>query len=249
MLPDRRAKVVEAREPKLKLEPKPEPKPDLDAVAKALEARAAAAEQAAAIAQLDAERAAKSFERLGPCPTLGFLAGLEVLVPLPESEREWRMAILARWELSQRLKREMKIAAIEARGKAWDARIDADEARQAVDAAVAAEAEAAEAVAASEMMVSTAAALGTAQQRLSELELMQELVATRRSAERAATRQRLLCHADIVWGGIEKEAPKVFNCVGMSAEAVRAAAGSVSQEDTSVEERVALNKLASRSSY
>jgi hypothetical protein len=263
VLPDRRAKIVEARESKLKLEPKPEPKPDLEAVAKAAEARAAAAEQAAAITQCDAERAAKSFERLGPCPTLGFLAGFDMPLvtveregqkvkeqaPLPESEREWRMAALDRWELSQRLKNELKLVAIEARGEAWDARIEADEARQAADAAVAAEAEAAaaEAAAASERLASTAAALEAAQQRLSELELMQELVATSRSAERAATRERLLRHADKVWGGIEKEAPKVFNFVGMPAENVRAAAGSVSQEATCVEERVALKKWAFRS--
>ena len=166
--------------------------------------------------------------------------------PLTESEREWRMAVLDNWELSQRLRSQLKQVAIEARGEAWDARIDADEARQAADAAVAAEAEAAaaeagEAATASEMLTSTAAALEAVQQRISELELMQELIAR---AQRTATRERLLRQADEVWGGKEKEAPKVFNCVGMSAENVRAAAGSVSQETTSVEERVVLNKWA-----
>ena len=54
-------------------------------------------------------------------------------------------------------------------------------------------------------------------------------------------------HAEKVWGaGWEKEnaaPPKVFRLVGKSADEVRAVACDVSQEGTSTEERVRLNRM------
>ena len=54
-------------------------------------------------------------------------------------------------------------------------------------------------------------------------------------------------HAEKIWGAAaEKEnsaAPKVFRLVGKSVDEVRAVACDVSQEGTSTEERVRLNRM------
>ena len=60
------------------------------------------------------------------------------------------------------------------------------------------------------------------------------------------TRERLYGGAEMVWGSVDgKEAaapPKVFKLTGMSAAEVRGLASEVSQECTSTEERVAMNR-------
>ena len=91
----------------------------------------------AAIAACDAERAAKSLERLGPCPTLSYIGGLDYVttidgrkrqVPMPEEERKCRMLELDRWELTQRVAAEERLAEMQAEHEARVARLDAEEA-------------------------------------------------------------------------------------------------------------------------
>ena len=91
----------------------------------------------AAIAACDVERAAKSLERLPPCPTLSYLGGLDYVatidgrkrhVPMPEEERECRMLELDEWELSQQVAAEERLHEMQAKHEAHMAHLDAEEA-------------------------------------------------------------------------------------------------------------------------
>ena len=93
------------------------------------EAEAGAAERDALIAACDAVRAAKKLKRLGPRPTIGYVLGFDhtktvrnkagvivkQVVPLPEEEHEHRKLELHRWELSERVWKELQLTAHEAR--------------------------------------------------------------------------------------------------------------------------------------
>ena len=241
--------------------PVPEPAPaSLEAAAVAAEAVAQAAEQAAAIAACTAERAQKSHERLGPCPTLMYLQGWDVprqrvggklvRVPISQDEREYRHAILDRWEATLELACEMKLEALRAKAEADDARADAEDAREAADAALHTEAAVAAAVAAAEA-AAVAAAEAKAEEAAEEaaeaeaLEVERERLQAAAAAELEACRQRIISqhgydpcsirletpsetrarvHAEAahVWGaGAVATPPKVISLVGKSPESIR----------------------------
>jgi hypothetical protein len=61
---------------------------DIEAVAQEAEAFADAADKAAGITECDAERAQKSLERLGPCPSVAYLMGTDLKGKMLQDERE-----------------------------------------------------------------------------------------------------------------------------------------------------------------
>ena len=90
------------------------------------------------------------------------------------------------------------------------------------------------------------AKLEAAQQRLAELVMLDEMAARTERAERAAACARAAAESSQVWGADHASRPtgKVFSFVGKSAAEVSAEASQVSQERTSTEERVRLNKFS-----
>lgn len=214
----------------------------LEAAAKAAEAEAKAAKQEAALAAHEAERAEKSHARLGPCPTLGHLLGLDMpcvrvrgqllsrlVTEMPEGEHEYRQLELERWAGSQKLAHELSSVAFETRVAATEAHERAEDAREEADAAALLcssahwaaerEAKAAEAAQAKAAEAAAHARIEQIEARIAELELI----------ERERMRGWVKMEAARAWPEGERPNPKVFSLVGMSADNVRAVAGEVSQ--------------------
>ena len=255
--------------------PKPVPEPvpaSLEAAAVAAEAAAQAAKKAAAIAACDAERAQKSLERLGPCPTPAYLNGLElprqriggklVHVPIPQDEREYRVALFERWVATQELAGELKLEALRADHEAYEASADAEDAREAADAAAQAEAAAAAAAtdAAEESAGEEDAAEDEEEREPTRADAAAKLEARRqwyisqfgwdpcsiRLETPSETRKRVHAEAAHVWGaGAAATPPKVISLVGKSPESVRTIGESrvIDQRITGIDERIALNRL------
>ena len=239
---------------------------ELQAAAAAAEVRAVEAESAAMIAESEAERAAKSLERVGPCPTISYLLGTDmpiatvmrngrktkVKMEMPEKERECRMAELDRWELTRKIKHTLAVDANEARGATYDARADADElhlrvaefAQLRVEMAQAsAEAREAEARAASSQQLADEAEERAAAKERESADARQQLV----RAEWANCRPEVVRRdAEEVWGSgwedQERVAPTVYRLVGLSADEVRHVAPCVSGAGSSIEEELELQR-------
>ena len=182
----------------------------LEAAAKADEAAVKVAEQAAAIAACDAERAQKSHARLGECPTASYVNGLGrprqmlngrlVTVLISDDEYALRQLKFERWVGSQRLAGELKSEAWYKKSLVWEARDRARDARELVEAyseevpaaawAAIAEAHEAKAAEAKAAQAAALARIAEMEARIAELEL----------AERKKTRARLHADAEAAWG-------------------------------------------------